>query len=76
MNIEQEVLEKLRRLPRAKQQEVLDFVEFIYQKIQAPVSTGKHNWQEEPFVGLWQDREDLRDSTGWVHNTRQQEWQS
>jgi Protein of unknown function (DUF2281) len=33
MNIEQAVLEKLRQLPLDKQQELLDFVEFLYQKM-------------------------------------------
>ncbi|HEY9709373.1 MAG TPA: DUF2281 domain-containing protein [Oculatellaceae cyanobacterium] len=33
MRIEQAVLEKLRSLPLEKQQEVLDFVEFLEQKI-------------------------------------------
>ncbi|HAZ46515.1 MAG TPA: hypothetical protein DDW76_23540 [Cyanobacteria bacterium UBA11369] len=33
MNIEQAVLEKLRQLPVDKQQELLDFVEFLYQKM-------------------------------------------
>ncbi|MBD2577642.1 DUF2281 domain-containing protein [Oscillatoria sp. FACHB-1406] len=33
MSIEQTVLEKLRQLPLDKQQELLDFAEFLYQKI-------------------------------------------
>lgn len=32
MNIEQEVLEKLRQLPIDKQQELLNFAEFLHQK--------------------------------------------
>ncbi|MEH1866418.1 MAG: DUF2281 domain-containing protein [Nostoc sp.] len=32
MNIEQAVLEKLRQLPIDKQQELLNFAEFLYQK--------------------------------------------
>lgn len=32
MNIEQNVIEKLRQLPVEKQQELLDFAEFLYQK--------------------------------------------
>ncbi|OUL31780.1 DUF2281 domain-containing protein [Nostoc sp. 106C] len=32
MNIEQAVLQKLRQLPIDKQQELLDFAEFLYQK--------------------------------------------
>jgi hypothetical protein len=33
MTLEQAVIEKLRQLPVEKQQEVLDFVEFLQQKI-------------------------------------------
>ena len=32
MNIEQNVIEKLRQLPLEKQQEILDFAEFLCQK--------------------------------------------
>ncbi|OUL37578.1 hypothetical protein BV372_01025 [Nostoc sp. T09] len=33
MNLEQAVLKKFRQLPIDKQQELLDFAEFLYQKI-------------------------------------------
>lgn len=33
MNLEQAVLEKLRELPPQKQQEVLDFADFLHQKV-------------------------------------------
>lgn len=32
--------------------------------------------EAEPFVGMWQDREDLEDSTQWVRHLRQEEWMS
>ena len=34
------------------------------------------NLQEEPFVGMWKDREDMEDSSQWVRQVRQQEWTS
>ena len=34
------------------------------------------NIQDEPFVGMWKDREDMEDSSQWVHQVRQQEWTS
>ena len=34
------------------------------------------NIQDEPFVGMWKDREDMEDSSQWVHRVRQQEWTS
>ncbi|MGL5193753.1 MAG: DUF2281 domain-containing protein [Chroococcales cyanobacterium] len=48
MNLEQAVLEKLRTLTPDKQQEVLDFAEFLHQK----------NTQKRPLKsvkGLWAD---------------------
>lgn len=30
--------------------------------------------QEEPFVGMWRDREDMTDSTEWVRQAREREW--
>ena len=29
---------------------------------------------EEPFVGMWQDRKDMTDSSGWVRKSRKREW--
>jgi hypothetical protein len=34
------------------------------------------NLQDEPFVGMWKDREDMEDSNQWVRQVRQQEWTS
>jgi hypothetical protein len=28
----------------------------------------------DPFVGMWQDRDDLIDSRGWVRSLREREW--
>ena len=28
----------------------------------------------QPFVGMWQDREDMQDSVSWVRELRTQEW--
>lgn len=30
------------------------------------------NWQDEPFVGMWKDRQDMEDSTAWVRSIRHQ----
>ncbi len=30
--------------------------------------------RDEPFVGMWKDREDMRDSTVWVRELRRQQW--
>jgi len=30
---------------------------------------------DEPFIGMWRDREDMQDSTAWVQSLRQHEWE-
>lgn len=37
-------------------------------------STRPTNFADEPFVGMWQDREEMQDSSQWVRRLRQQEW--
>ncbi|EAW36867.1 hypothetical protein [Lyngbya sp. PCC 8106] len=32
------------------------------------------NWQDEPFVGMWKDRQDIEESTAWVRSIRHQHW--
>ena len=30
--------------------------------------------EDEPFIGMWPDREDLANSTEWVRELRRKEW--
>ncbi len=76
-------LESIRRqfeaLPLEAQRQVADFIDFLYVRYQCsplPKRSGKLRLAKEPFVGLWEDREDLGDSTAWVRHARQQEWGS
>lgn len=51
----------------------------LEQKLQARTSLmeiEQSNLEDEPFVGMWKDREDMEDSSQWVRQTRQQEWSS
>ena len=75
MSIEEAILEKVRSLSPEKQQAVLYFAEFLAQKAEAANSSNKGSFQDEPFFGMWQDREDMSDSSAWVRRIRQQEWQ-
>ncbi|MGX9728129.1 MAG: DUF2281 domain-containing protein [Candidatus Electronema sp. VV] len=60
--------------PEAKQQ-VVDFVEFIKKKYAAATKKAVNlERAEEPFIGMWRDRDDMRDSSAWVKKTRNSEW--
>ncbi len=66
-------------LPPDAQREVADFIAFLkqrYQQAVPEVEPAQQDLQEEPFIGIWKDREDMQDSTQWVRSHRQQEWRS
>ena len=35
---------------------------------------GKIPLRDEPFVGMWSDREDMKDPVEWVRNVRRTQW--
>jgi hypothetical protein len=36
-----------------------------------PIEVTPFNLEEEPFVGMWKEREDMKDSRQWVYQLRQ-----
>lgn len=32
------------------------------------------NLRDDPFIGLWKDRADFKDSTDWIRSLRKNEW--
>jgi hypothetical protein len=51
----------------------------LEKKLQVQTSSteiDQSNFRDEPFVGMWKDREDMEDSSQWVSQLRQQEWTS
>jgi len=64
-------------LPPEAQKQVLDFVAFLkarYPATQPVRKTSQTELADEPFIGMWRDREDMQDSTTWVQSLRQHEW--
>ena len=72
------IAEEIKSLPVEAQREVIDFVAFL--KMRYPVwRTIRKDRQakltDEPFIGMWRGREDMRDSVAWVKSLRQREWE-
>lgn len=69
--------EKIHQLPPNLIVEVDSFVNELLQKYR---STAKNtpeqsvNFENEPFIGMWKDREDMIDSSAWVRKHRSSEW--
>lgn len=74
---QQQFLQAYRSLPDEAKRQVADFVAFLQQKYQTDQSGQQkfgRRFENEPFIGMWQDNPDLEDSTAWVRQARQTEW--
>ncbi len=64
-------------LPPSAQRQVADFISFLSartRRLRSGPPDPSVVLAEEPFVGVWRDRQDLSDSTAWVRRVREQEW--
>lgn len=66
-------LQILSDLPPEAQKQALDFIAFLRTQYTPPrkQKTRKPNkLAKESFVGMWRNREDMKDSTAWVKKLR------
>lgn len=64
-------------LPPEAQRQVSDFVAFLktrYPMAKSSRKAKRTKLADEPFSGMWRDREDMRDSSAWVRRVRESEW--
>jgi hypothetical protein len=71
-------------LPPEAQKQVMDFIAFLQMRytpatggVKPPAGKAKATKMrlvDEPFIGMWKNREDMRDSARWVRETREREW--
>ena len=64
-------------LPPEAQQQVLDYVTLLKQRYMSPrprKTLKRTALANESFIGIWRNRKDLQDSTGWVRAVRESEW--
>lgn len=63
-------------LPSEARLQVFDFIAFLRSKYGEatlqPRAAGA--LADEPFVGIWQDRDDMAHSAAWVRSARKREW--
>lgn len=62
-------------LPPEAQRQVEDFIAFLKTRYGTRYANKeKSGLSEEPFIGIWRNREDMTDSIKWVRNIRKSEW--
>ncbi len=72
----EEILREINSLPLEAQRQIEDFVSFLRERYKSsqPISVPISDLETEPFVGMWRDREDMRDSSAWVRTIRETHW--
>ena len=72
----EEILREINSLPPEAQRQIEDFISFLRERYKGvqPKSAPTSDLEAEAFVGMWRDREDMRDSSAWVRNVRQTHW--
>lgn len=72
------IVREIASLPPEAQKQVIDFVAFLkapYPTTPRVRKTRRTKLADEPFIGMWRDREDMQDSTASVRSLRQREWE-
>ncbi len=73
------IAREIASLPLDARRQVFEFVAFLktrhptVQPIKKKKSTKLTN---EPFIGMWRDRKNLKDSSAWVRDLRKSEWET
>ena len=72
---EESIWREYTALPPELQKQVADFITFLKTR-QTPTSKAAKRTRlaREPFIGMWRNREDLRESSSWLRNIHQLEW--
>jgi hypothetical protein len=74
---QQKLLRELAALPPEGRRQVERLVLLLKKRYARSSSTKKAKrspLRDEKFVGMWKDREDLKDSSAWVRSIRKSEW--
>lgn len=68
---------KFESLPIEAQKQVMAFIDFLQKKYEIRKkrsSQSKPDITKQKFIGIWKDREDMRDSSLWIRKLRRTEW--
>lgn len=74
----EEILRDFTLLPPEGQRQVANLIAYLRQRYlndqaQSRPQLQLRDWSEEEFVGMWRDREDMKDSVAWVRALRRGE---
>lgn len=73
----EEMLKEIASLPTEARREIEDFVARLRDRYRRSMnSSAEGDLASEPFIGMWSDREDMKDSSVWVRSIRKKHWRN
>lgn len=73
----EEILREISSLPPEGLRLVESFVASLrqrYSRSQPAMQPASGDIQNESFIGMWRDRDEMQDSSDWVRTVRESEW--
>lgn len=74
---DEELLREISALPPEAQREVEEFIVYLRQRYEhqrRDLQRENSSLHEEGFIGMWRDRDEMKDSSAWVRGIRESEW--
>jgi len=74
---QEKIVNDISNLPPEAQRQVFEFIAFLktrYTRSREEKQSRRTDLINEPFIGIWKDREDMKDSVRWLRNVRKTEW--
>ena len=73
---DKEILREINSLPPEAMRQLEDFISFLRERYgnSEARNSPSSDLESEAFVGMWRDREDMRDSSTWVRKVRESHW--
>ncbi len=70
------ILQDFSSLSPEAQKQLLDYLDYLKARYPAVATkkTRKRKLKEEPFIGMWQNRADIRNGAEYVRDVRRREW--
>jgi hypothetical protein len=69
------IYKDISNLPPEARRQVADFISFLKTRYKKQQKTAVRNKIiNDPFIGIWKDRKDMKDSSKWLRKVRESEW--
>jgi hypothetical protein len=70
-----QIYKDISKLPPEARRQVMDFISFLKTRYKKPQPIARrNNIINDPFIGIWKDRDDMKDSNKWLRKVRKSEW--